>query len=86
MAVLLELEELELLELPLLPEVPPVVEPVLPDVEEFDPDVEDVVPDDVDAGAAARYITERTSSSMRRKMARANSVRSTSSCPDVEYR
>ena len=91
---LLELElelELELLFEVLLPELPlpdvvlllPVVELPLPEV--LDPDDADCVPDDDDvAGVAARYITDRTSSSMRRRIARARSDRSTSSCPDVE--
>lgn len=85
----LELELLELLEL-LLPELPePLLVELLFDdellpVDELllDPDV----PPDVDAvaGVAARYITDRTSISIRRKIARARSARSTSSCPDVE--
>ena len=101
MVELLELELFELPELPLveppLPEAPLLVlpepdllAPELPLVEELPvdepplPEFEEV--DDAEAGVAARYITERTSSSMRRKMARAKRLRSTSSCPDVEYR
>ncbi|HEY2251733.1 MAG TPA: hypothetical protein VGH74_11755 [Planctomycetaceae bacterium] len=80
-----ELLELELLELELLEELDVfdvldvfVVVVVL----EVDPDV----PPEVEAvaGVAARYITERTSISMRRNKALAKSARSTSSCPDVE--
>ena len=84
---LLELPPLEppLPELPLLEELP-ADEPLLPEPEELDPDEEDCVLDEVLAGAAARYITERTSNSIRRSKARANSVCSTSSCPDVENR
>jgi hypothetical protein len=45
-------------------------------------------PDDEDCelAAGARYITDRTSSSIRRNMARANWARSTSACPADEYR
>lgn len=87
---LLELLELELeLELefdePLVPPEPLVVLDeleLLELVEEVPPEVDDPV-DELDV-AAGRYITERTSTSMRRRMARANSARSTSSCPEEE--
>jgi hypothetical protein len=86
---LLELLELELLE-PAVPE-PEVLEELdvldvldVFDVLEPEPDDDDCVLDDAVAGVAARYITDRTSSSMRRRMDRAKSVRSTSSWPAVE--
>lgn len=98
MAVLLELVELP--ELPeLLPELPPLVllplvllplelpPELLPLVElpeELLPVVDPDVDDDELLVAGPRNITERTSSSIRRKTARARRARSTSACPAVE--
>jgi len=69
-----------------LPELPLPLEPLPdepePDEELCDPDWELLV---VVAGGA-RYITERTSSSIRRRTARASCARSTSAWPAVEYR
>src|SRR5205807_5457269 len=92
----LELPELlEPLELPELAEplpLEPLPEELLPD--ELPLPEDEPLPDEelceldceLLAGVAARYITERTSSSILRSTALARSARSTSSCPAVEYR
>jgi hypothetical protein len=61
------------LPLPLDP-LPDVPEPLVPEPEESVPVV----------AAGGRYITDRTSSSIRRSRARAKSARSTSTCPADE--
>ena len=65
-----------------LPLDPPLPELPLPELLELplepDEDWELVL---VEAGGGARYMTERTSISMRLSRARAKSARSTSSCP-----
>jgi len=85
--LLLLLELLELLELLLPLELFPD-EPLVPEPEVEDPPLEEAVPDDdceLLLVAAGRYMTERTSSSMRRRTARASCARSTSAWPAEEY-
>ncbi len=64
-----------------LPELLPLPEPP-PEPLPEEPDAADCEL----AGGAARYMTERMSSSIRRSTARANWARSTSACPAEEYR